>query len=301
MKRIFNSHIIVFISICSLLPVYSSCEENDTQYPEGEDTIMITDKIFVDNGVKVTDPVFNYNYYDEFLKHISSSDNFIIVPLKDFKNTNAADKVVISMRYDLDFNIDAAIRFAYREHKYGIKSTYFVLHTATYYGKKVGKEFVRNDDIIFYLKKIQDDFGHEIGFHNDLVTLQLMYEIPSVKYLRNELNYLRGNGIEIKGTTYHGSQYCTIYEYSNAYFWKEYPNSGWNYEYIKKGFKTIKIEKDSMKNYNLEYEGNLLNPDYFFADAFYVDGKRWNMSMINIDTIKPGKKVIILLHPGNWN
>lgn len=275
--------------------------KDEIQYPEADRLIQITENIFVDNGVKVTDPIFNYNYYDDFLKYISSSDHFLIVPLKDFKNTFSEDKVVLSLRYDLDFNIDAAIRFAYREHKYGIKSTYFVLHTARYYGEKAGKEFKRNEDMIHYLKKIQNAFGHEIGFHNDLVTLQIMYEIPPRDYLKNELAYLRGNGIKIQGTTYHGSQYCYIYKYSNTYFWKDYPNSGWKNEPVKKGYKTFRIEQDSMKNHDLEYEGNLLNPDYYFADAFFVDGKRWNMGMVNLDTIKPGKKVIILLHPGNWN
>jgi len=293
----FSNSLLILLLSCSLL----SCEKSETLYPEEDKVIQITDNIFVDNGVKVTDPIFNYNYYDEFLKYISSSDHFLIVPMKDFRNTVSVDKVVLSMRYDLDFNIDAAVRFAYREHKYGIKSTYFVLHTAKYYGEKAGKEFKRNSNMINYLKKIQNSFGHEIGFHNDLVTLQLMYEIPSREYLKNELAYLRGNGIDIQGTTYHGSEYCYIYKYSNAYFWKDYPSNDLINEYITKGFKTIKIERDSLKNYNLVYEGNLLNPDYFFADAFYVDSKRWNMGMVNLDTIKPGKKVIILLHPGNWN
>jgi general secretion pathway protein K len=71
----------------------------------------ITEEIIIDNGVKINDPIFNYQYYDNFLKHISSSDRFLIVPLKDFKNTNSVDKVVISLRYDVDFNINSAVKF----------------------------------------------------------------------------------------------------------------------------------------------------------------------------------------------
>jgi hypothetical protein len=292
----------VLIRSLFIIMLFIACEKDEKmQYPETDKFIQITEKIFVDNGVDVKDPVFNYNYYDNFLEHVSTSGRFLIVPLRDFKNTFSEEKVVLSLRYDIDDNINAAVKFAYRENKYGIRSTYFFLHTAKYYGKKVGKTFQRNENLIYYIKKIQNSFGHEIGFHNDLVTLQLMYEIPPREYLKNELEYLRGNDINLTGTTYHGSPYCLIYLYSNAYFWKDYPDSGWNYEYISKGFKTIKIDKDYMSNYGLEYEGNLLNPDYFFADAYFVDGKRWNMSMINIDTIKPGKKVIILLHPEHWN
>lgn len=148
---------------------------------------------------------------------------------------------------------------------------------------------------------MQDEFGHEIGFHNDLVTLQLIYDIPPIEFLRSELAYLRGNNINIVGTTYHGSQYCYKYHYYNAYFWKEYPDAGWNYEYLTRGQTTIKIEKDSLQNHDFEYEGGLLHEDYYFSDSNFIDGKRWNMSMLNLDTIKPGKKIIILLHPANWD
>jgi hypothetical protein len=285
-----------------LITSFISCKKEEViLYPEKDSTIQINGNITIDNGVKVKKPIFNYLYYNDFLNHLSTSDHFLIVQQKDFKNTTSSDKVVISLRYDIDENINAAVKLAYREHKYGIKSTYFVLHTADYYGEKIGPDFKRNPNVISYLKKIQNAFGHEIGFHNDLVTLQVIYGIDSKEYLKNELAYLRGNGINIWGTTYHGSKYCYIYKYYNAYFWKEYPDNGWNYEYITKGYKTIKIEKDSLANYNFTYEGGLLGQDYFFTDTYFVNGKRWNMTMVNLDTIKPGKKVIILLHPANWD
>jgi hypothetical protein len=286
----------------AILMVFTGCKKSEEKlYPQEDRTIQITDKIFIDNGERVKDSYFSYQHYDDFLNYISTSDHFLIVQLKDFKKTHSTDKVVLAMRYDIDDNIDAAVKFAYREKKYGIRSTYFVLPTNTYYSVYNGTTFTRNNNIIYYLKKIQDDFGHEIGFHNDLITIQLMYGLSSKLYLRDELAFLRGNNLNIVGTTYHGSQYCYIYHYYNAYFWYEYPDNGWNYEYITKGFKTIKIEKDSLPDYNFEYEGGLLGQDYFWADCNFVNGKRWNMNMVNLDTIKPGKKVIILLHPANWD
>jgi len=294
-----NRYLVLFLFafVC-----FTRCKKGEEiLYTEVDRSIVINDKIKVDNGVKIHDQIFNLIEYDKFLQYLSTSDHFLIVQLKDFENTTSEDKVVLSLRYDIDDNINASVKFAYREHKYGIKSSYFVLHTAKYYGEIIGPYFKRNDNVIYYLKKIQDSFGHEIGFHNDLVTLQIIYGIDSKEYLKNELAFLRGNNIHIFGTTYHGSPYCYIYKYFNAYFWKEYPDGGWNYEYVTKDYKTIKIEKDSLKNYNFEYEGGLLNQDYFFTDANFQDGKRWNMRMINFDTIKPGKKVIIMLHPEHWD
>jgi hypothetical protein len=292
----------LFLINSFLFLLISGCKKADYRYyTEADRTIKISDNILSDNGFVIKNRIFNLSKYDDFLKYISSSDHFLIVPLKDFKKTTSTDKVVISLRYDIDANINAAIKFAYREHKYGLKSTYFILHTADYYGKITGSSFQRNPQIIYYLKKIQNDFGHEIGFHNDLVTLQIVYGISPKEFLKNELAYLRGNKINIVGTAYHGSPYCYIYKYYNAYFWNEYPDNGWNYEYVTKNNVAIKIEKDDLSNYNFEYEGGLMGQDYFFADCFFIEGKRWNPNMVNLDTIKKGKKVIILFHPELWD
>jgi hypothetical protein len=297
-----HSSIILIASCLMCLGSLFSCEkEEEIIYTEADRTIKVTDNIIIDNGVRIRNPIFNYINYDNFLSYLSKSDHFLIVPLKDFKNSKSTEKVVISLRYDVDQNINAAIKMAYREHKYEIKSTFFILHTADYYWKKVDKSYVRNENIIYYLKTLQDTFDQEVGFHNDLVTLQVVYGISPIEYLHNELDYLRGNNINIYGTTNHGSYYCYLYKYYNAYFWKEYPYNGWNYEYVTKGYKKIKIEKDSLKNYNFEYEGGLLDNDYFFADCNFINGERWHMGMVNFDTIKPGKKVIILLHPEHWD
>lgn len=293
-------------SVCFIIPVLFlflviSCKDDKIRYyPESDRIIQVSENISVDNGFYLNNPTFNLFTYENFLSYLASSDHFTIVPLKDFESTNSIDKVVISLRYDMDENIDVALKFAYREKKYGIHSTYFVLHTADYYGKTTRGSFIRNENVVDYLKMMQNSYGEEIGFHNDLVTLQVVYGIPSKEFLKNELAYLRNNGINIVGTTYHGSQFCYKYKYYNAYFWKEYPNNGWNYDSVTIRSNRIEIEKDSLSNYDLKYEGGLLKTDYFFTDVEHINGKRWNMNMVNFDTIKPGKKVIVLLHPALW-
>lgn len=295
-----TEHYFLYSIIFSLIVSLSSCEKEQRYYTETDRTISVTEKIKVDNGFLIHDE-FNFNTFDNFLAHISSSDRFLLVQQKDFLAAKSKDKVIISLRYDIDENIDAALKFAYREHKYGIRSSYFVLHSAKYYGAVKSSTFSRNKNMIFYLKKMQNDFGQEIGFHNDLVTFQIVYNIPSREYLKSELEYLRSNNIEVSGTTYHGSEYCYRYQYFNAYFWYEFPRGSWNYDYVIKGLEIKKIEKDSLNNYDLKYEGGLLNPDYFFTDVDFINGKRWNMTMVNFDTIKPGRKVIVLLHPALWD
>lgn len=299
--------LIVFLFVS----VFSGCEKKEIPVYEieaipvenEEQFIKITDNIIIDNAVVVHDSIFNYNMYEKFLRYLASSDHFLIVPLRDFKNTTSKDKVVISLRHDVDNDIEPAVKFAYREHKYGIKTTYFILHSSKYYGETGDNYFKRDSNLIHYLKKIQNSYGHEIGFHNDLVTLQIVFNVNSKEFLKNELEWLRKNNIPIWGTTYHGSEYCYIYHYLNAYFWKEYwagDNTFYNFENVLKDGKLLYFEKDYLANYKLIYEGGLLNEDYFFADCNFVNGKRWNLGMVNLDTIKHGKKVIILLHPTHW-
>jgi len=300
-----KTRISLLFSIVILFFTSCSKEEENMIYLDDTKSIQISENISIENGIILHDPIFNYKTYNDFLSYLASSDRFLIVEQKDFNKTISKDKVVISLRHDVDDNINSAIKFAYLEWKYGIKSSYFILHTASYYGETKFRYFKRNDDIKYYLKKIQDTFGHEVGWHNDLVTLQIIYGIDPKVFLKNELEWLRSSGLRIYGNVSHGSQYCDIYHYVNAYFWFEVigSNSGnyCNWEYIKKGFTTYKIEKDSLKNYNLDYEGSFLHSDYFFSDSFWPGGKRWHMGMVNLDTIKPGKKVIILLHPQHWD
>jgi hypothetical protein len=228
---------------------------------------------------------------------------------------------VLSIRHDVDDNINSAIKFAYRESKYGIKSTYFILHTASYYGVTKKNNFNRNDQIKDYLLKIQNSFYHEVGFHNDLVTLQVVYRISPRKFLKDELEWLRNNGLIISGSVAHGSTYCYMYHYLNSYFWEgynQYPESNFlNWGDIKKNNQQIIIEKDrklskantelivfekdKMSNYGLDYEGYDLKWDYYFSDSNLINGKQWQMGMVNWDTIKPGKKVVLLLHPQRWD
>jgi hypothetical protein len=287
-----------------LVLLFTNCEKENVIYLDEIRSIQITEKISIDNGIIIHDPVFNYVTYDNFLSYLASSDRFLIVQQKDLEKTASKDKVIISLRHDVDDNINAAVKFAYLEKKYGIKSSYYILHTAKYYGKTTSGSFKRNDDIIYYLKKIQDSFEHEIGFHNDLVTLQVVYTINPKIFLTDQLKWLRDNGISVSGTCAHGSPYCYIYHYVNSYFWKGFKNYGGvfsNYEYVNKADITIQIEKDKMTNYDLEYDADVLPHDYFFSDTNLPDGKRWHMGMVNLDTIQPGKKVIILLHPQHWD
>lgn len=116
---------------CLLL--LTGCKEEtnyDTIYYDQVRKIKITNNISVDNVARLKDPNLNLINYNNFLKYLVSSDRFLIVTQRDFEKTNSSEKVIISLRYDVDDEINNAIKFAFLENKYGIRSTYYILHTA---------------------------------------------------------------------------------------------------------------------------------------------------------------------------
>ena len=131
----------------------------------------------------------NISQIDSFLQKISNSAKYIVVPLKDFDKTNSSNKVVIALRHDMDHDLRACLKMAYLEHKYHIRATFYVLHTASYYGITELNYFNRNDDVVNKLKNIQNKLGHEVGLHNDLVTLQVVYNLEPIDFLKTELSF----------------------------------------------------------------------------------------------------------------
>jgi len=136
-----------------LMLLFVNCKKENVIYLDDVRTIQITENISIDNGIIIRNPVFNYVTYDNFLRYLASSDRFLIVQQKDLEKTTSKDKAIISLRHDVDDNINAAVKFAYLEKKHGIQSSYFFLHTAKYYGETRRNYFKRNDNIIYYIKK----------------------------------------------------------------------------------------------------------------------------------------------------
>jgi hypothetical protein len=226
-------------AIVLIFIVLTGCERQyDEEFIDNDKVIRIEGNIAISNFPNMKDPDLNLVKYEEFLKYLVTSGKYLMVTQEEFERTNSKDKVVVSLRHDIDNKINTAIKIAYREHKYGIRSTYYVLHSARYYGITKNFYYKRDNNVINYLKKIQDTFGHEVAFHNDLVTLQVVYNLNPGSFLKQELEWLRSNGISIKGSCAHGSPYCYIYHYLNTYFWRSSPNFGknfYNYDFVYKG------------------------------------------------------------------
>lgn len=250
---------------------------------------------------KKTDSRFSYKSYVDFLLETSDTSKYIVVPLNEFMDTVNPGKIVIGMRHDVDVDLNKAYNLSVVENNVGTRSTYFILHTAGYYLADPKKINVHNGSIIPVLQTMQNYYHHEIGWHNDLVTLQLIYEIDPVRFLGEELDWLRTNGLDIAGTASHGSAWCYTYKYLNFYFFEECKNSVIgqfvNNDSVFVKDRWIRIKHGRLSDFGLNYEAYFLDNNKYYSDAQIINGKRWSVDMLDLKSLRPGDRMILLIHP----
>jgi hypothetical protein len=225
----------------------------------------------------VTERAFTYERLDAWLAKLEG------IPTVTLAELEAANGPVLGLRHDIDRRLDSALEMARLEHARGIRATYFVLSTAPYY---------RSGDpaLLRSLRRLQDEYGHEVGWHNDLLTLQKVHGVDAAEHLRRELGWLRGGGVDIRGTAAHGSPWCHRLGYHNNYIF-----IGWDDPVA--GFPARDVvEKLDPAEFGLEYEAYHLGYDTYFSDSRFVNGRRWHP-----EQAVPGERTVILLHPCHWD
>lgn len=247
-------------------------------------------------------PNFSYLAYDSFLSELFSNPDIVVEPLYRFDSVEYPDKILVGLRHDIDVDLWGAVDMANYEKQYNFRATYFVLHTADYYLSS--GITVHNNNLLPILDNMQKQ-NHEIGWHNDLVTLQVIYNKNPITFFNNELKWLRDNNIKIFGSASHGSDNCEKYGYHNHYFFNEFSEPAYekypNNKVINVNGKGITINKGNMKQFNLNYEAYHIKYNRYYSDCSFPNGNRWYPGMIDFSTWKKGDRIVILTHPTHWH
>lgn len=240
---------------------------------------------------------FVYDNYDRFLRSIAESSRYRAMPLRELSSENPGDDhVAVSLRHDVDHDLRGALEMARMEHEYGLRGTYFILHSARYYGVTKKNYTRHNEWIIPVLRRIQDDYGHEIGWHNDLVTLECIYRVDPRKYLQEELQWLRDNGIEITGAAAHGSRYCRRFGYDNSYFFHDPSEDSSTERFVNVNGEEVPITKACLEDFDLKYEAYKVKGIEFIQ----IERTGWSPPHLRLADLMPGAKVVIVVHPIHW-
>lgn len=189
--------------------------------------------------------------YQRLLTHLIKTQRFDFRAMRDLRRP-CPDKISVGLRHDIDNDISTALKLAKIEHQLGLQASYYVLHTAPYYGSR---------PCISILKEIQA-LGHEVGLHNDCLKALVELGTPVADTLKQTLDLLRSQGLTITGTASHGSYHTYLaanYEifeglsiHGRRSFGDQYP-----------------LGHLKMQEFGLEYEANYIKKSILVSKAFY--------------------------------
>ena len=216
--------------------------------------------------------------YGEYARFLDSLGGLAVVPMRELARGVGA----VALRHDVDSRLESALELAALEAARGLRATYFVLHTAPYWGEA---------GLLPRLRGLQE-LGHEVGFHNDLLTLQRVEGADPRAVLERELARLRGGGIEVVGAAAHGSPWCHRLGFHNNYVF-----AGWDEP--RPGYPNRDVpEKLDPAEFGLEYEAYHVPHDAYFSDSSFVGGRRAHPADFPLE---PGQRSILLVHPDHWD
>ena len=156
--------------------------------------------------------------YHRLLSDIASDRNVRFVTALELSDLDPNDsQVVCHIRHDVDADIAVCIPMAEIEASLGIRSTYYLLHTAAYYGQWQDQgettRFARNESMAVIYLKLQA-LGHEVALHTDPHLIYQDHLSDGARALVEEINWLRSIGLSISGTAPHNAP--AVYGASNS-------------------------------------------------------------------------------------
>jgi hypothetical protein len=196
------------------------------------------------------------SYYERLLLELADMRDTAIVPVKDLLHKQGA-RHTIALRHDIDAKPDAAVSLARLNARYGIASTFYLLHSSPYYGAFNGFLFARNPRLRHWIDALLVA-GCEIGLHNDALGIEARTGISAAEVVGTEIGWLRSQGAEIHGTVAHNSfasQAAENFEvFSELVMWRR--------ELRGQTGEIIQLGQLSMASLGLSYEGNFpVRPD----------------------------------------
>jgi len=287
MKHI-NFKVFIILSITFFGFIISCKKDKYPENPTYSELEKLTRKSQDDRAV------FTFAQYEELLK-ILSDTNFIVLPINEFKDSINDSKIMFGMRHDVDRHPFKALKMAHIESRYNIRSSYYILATAKYYGKFTDEGINRYHCLDDLYREIYN-LGDEIGIHNDLLTVMIKRGLDPFQFNKDEIDYYKSLGIVVNGSVAHGSTIANE-TVSNYQIFSDFAES----EYVTYEGKDYRIGEHSMSEYGFEYEANFVNYTKYYSDS----GGNWNVGSFSdvleqIKNAKPGDRIQMLAHPLWW-
>lgn len=198
----------------------------------------------------------------------------------------------VALRHDVDHSIENAFAMANVEHQLGIRSTYYLLHPdgnitrENYFGRVEGGKLIIAPTLFDWASRLLA-LGHEVGLHNDLISLGLATGRQPSEFLEQIIEAFFRRGIPIVGSVAHGSRTCRQLGYLNYQIFEElqqvhvavdYRDSPELFErfvdpVVKRGDCEVRKFALRMADYGLKYEANFVPWEVYVSDS----SARWSV------------------------
>jgi hypothetical protein len=281
------SSLLLFLSSCVKEPVIDDITNSNKPYAALEQQIR------EENDWRA---VFTWDQYKQ-LMDVLSDKKFLVLPLNEMRRTFDSTVVVVGLRHDIDVHPFKALQMADIEKQHGFRVTYFVLATAEYYGTIVNSKVVRHPEMDYVYKELYEK-GMEIGIHNDLFTLMILYNYDPKLFTLEEINHYASLDIPVYGSAAHGSQIPKDIKVSNYEIFSDFAaRDSISYQGSK-----YPVGKYSLKECGLEYEAYHISYYHYYSES----GGAWNDNdgftgvLDKLKASKPGDRIQILTHPDWW-
>jgi hypothetical protein len=206
-------------------------------------------------------------------------------PLRDLHDLDRYTETVpevIGLRHDVDDNgWDSVLPMARWENERGIRSTWYFLHSAPYWGPQMRS-----------VLECLVDTGHEIGIHNNAIAESIRQRRWPQPILHEACEQLRGwSGAPVLSTAAHGDELCHEFGFVNYEMFAECQRPGKKYMW-----------HSELADFGLKYAGDWLPRAAYMSDS----GGKWadypgNPTLDDALRDFPySGRMIILQHPDHW-
>ncbi len=146
----------------------------------------------------------SFAWYERLVDHVAHMPAASVLPLYELMRPIPEGERVFGFRHDVDADPLTALRAARALARVGVCGSFYLLHTAAWYGTLQDGVLARNP----MMREWLDGFivaGAEVGLHTDAMGLAMLGQPVASLAVRDEIEWLRSMGVVVRGTVAHNT------------------------------------------------------------------------------------------------
>jgi hypothetical protein len=197
---------------------------------------------------------------------------------------------IIAVRHDCDNVIAPAVDMATWECERSYTTTYYILHSSPYWQDKA---------LLRESLEVIAESGHEIGIHNDALTVALQTGRDPKEILHEAIGELRSYGYPVRSTVAHGHALCGVARYVNDEMFQgcSRPVYGAPDRTLEHRGRRVPITPAPLSEFGLDFDATWLPRGDYLSDS----GGSWSKPFDQVANGWPASgQLHMLVHPDWW-